>query len=80
VLPSEFGRQLGQSIRWSEAVLDSDIRALDVVVLLEAQAEGPQTVQHRVRRPIVENRDHRQRLLLRSCRKWPCRSTADNRY
>src|SRR5262249_5931274 len=48
------------------AIHDCHVLALDIAGVLQAKAECAQTVRDRVRRPAIEETDHRHRRLLRS--------------
>jgi hypothetical protein len=65
---NQVGRQRGQPIDliFDPAVFDRHVLALDMAGLFEALAESTQTFRQRVRRPTVEEPNHRHRRLLRA--------------
>src|SRR6266508_3864943 len=65
-------------VRWQSielifgpAVLDRHVLTLDITGVLEALAKRAQTVRQRVKRPAVEEPDHRHPRLLRARRERP---------
>src|SRR5262249_41604418 len=80
---NQIGGQRRQSIIvvLRPAILDGDVRALDEALLLQALAEGAQTVRVRLRQRRMPESDDWHRRLLRASREWPRRRrTAQQRY
>src|SRR5262249_35850595 len=78
----QFTRQGRQSIQLiiGPAILDDDVLTLDKASFFEALAKSTQTVlDHRARRSVVEEPDHRHCRLLRARRERPRRRTAEQR-
>jgi hypothetical protein len=70
---NQFSRQLWQPIHLilSPAVVDRDVLALNIASVFEAAAKRAHTIRIRLRRPGVEEPDHRHRRLLRPPRERP---------
>src|SRR5262249_44483558 len=78
---NQVTRQGRQSIQViiGPAILDDDVLTLDKASFFEALAKSTQTVlDHRARRSVVEEADHRHRRLLRTRRDRPRRSAAES--
>src|SRR4029077_19140093 len=71
---NQFSRQRRQPVHLilSPAVVDRDVLTLDIAGILEALPKRANTVRVGLRRPGVEESDHRHGQLLRARRKRPC--------
>src|SRR5262245_47799876 len=78
---NQLGRQRRQSVIlvFRPAVLDCHVLTLDVAGLLQALAERGHHGGVPLRRPTMEEPDHRYRDLLRRHRQRPCRRAAEQR-
>jgi hypothetical protein len=78
---NQFGRKLRQPIVLAlrPAVFDHYVLALDIADLLQALTKCAQTVRQFVRRSLIEEPDHRHRLLLRARRNRPRHRAAKKR-
>ena len=61
------------------AIFDRYILALDIAGFLQTLTECVHLGRVAVRRCAIEKSDHRERLLLRTHREWPCRHAAEKR-